>query len=272
MYKVSVKHSLAPDRDWVATIIVFLPTNLSADLDDSSLQPEYISPEQLLLGETLTCDWGEADRQNPGYRSKKLLVRGKTAASIEQLVKQAIFKIGWQLHGIVVSYRDKLDSAPADFNREIDPSLMAIPGGAFEVITDFKEWRKNLKKGDRLGFQKDGQWEVLKIADIADITDAEEGQEYEIVSSEGSHYSFFANQLFPVYPRWIYEISEGQILRVRSNPATSFQRVDRVRHVLHNWRDSQMLVTWESDKYQEIVRYGDVFGTTTADLAEGDYA
>lgn len=49
-------------------------------------------------------------------------------------------------------------------------------------------------------------------------------------------------------------------------------RVDRVRHVLHNWRDSQMLITWESDKYQEIVRYEDVFGATVADLAEDDYA
>jgi hypothetical protein len=269
MYKVSVKHSLAPNREWVATITISLPIAFS-DTDDSSLQLEYISPEQLLLGETLTCDWGEADRQNSGCRSKKLLVRGKTAASIEQLVKQAIFKIEWQLHGIVVSYRDKLDAAPADFVREIDPSRMAMAGGAFEVVTDFKEWRKNLKKGDRLGFQKDGQWDVLKIADIADITDGP--QEYEIISTSGNHYSFFANQLFPIYPGWIHEISEGQIIRVRSNPATSFQRVDRVRHVLHNWRDSQMLVTWESDKYQEIVRYGDVFGATTADLAEGDHA
>jgi hypothetical protein len=269
MYKVSVKHSLAPNRDWVAAIVVSLPTELSADLEDNFLQLEYISPEQLLLCESLTWDWGEADRQSPGYRSTKLLVRGKTAASIEQLVKQAIFKIGWQLHGIVVSYRDKLDSAPVDFTREIDPSLMAIPSAAFEVITDFKRWRENLKKGDRFGFQKDGQWDVIKIADISEITDGR--QEYEVISTSGNHHHFFANQLFPVYPGWIHEISEGQILRVRSNPATSFQRVDRVRHVLHNWRDSQMLVTWESDKYQEIVRYEDVFGATTADLAEGDY-
>jgi hypothetical protein len=271
MYKVSVKHSLAPNREWVATITISLPIAFS-DTDDSSLKIEYISPEQLLLGETLTCDWGEADRQNPGYRSKKLLVRGKTKASIEQLVKQAIFKIEWQLHGIVVSYRDKLDAAPADFTCEIDPNRMAIPGKAFEVITDFKEWRENLKKGDRFGYMKDMQWEIIKITDIDDITEADCQQKYAIISSEGDYYSFFANQLFPIYPGWIHEISEGQILRVRSNPATSFQRVDRVRHVLHNWRDSQMLVTWESDKYQEIVRYGDVFGATTVDLAEGDHA
>ncbi len=267
MYKITVKYDLDSQQNRFATIKVSLPIESEAAEGNQPFLSRNYRGNCGICCEQLNLEWGLFSSDDPNFVAGYTNLEAKSLELLQQMVDKEIFEIKKRIHNVVVGNCDKRDRLPPTYELTIDPQILELDFG-FAIVANLETWRASLGRGDSLDYRSPtGNWTGLTIESFHAIDDPDSPLTYEIVSSSDSDYQLKAFEICPFGSQgWRHTITSGDILIAKTIPQGNYLRVDTVRSILHNFKTSQALITWDSDGLSQQLDYVDIRQARMSDL------